>query len=66
MQSCIEGVKHLSLARSLIKKVNGKHKYSLHYVDQNGPHAEWKYDKRESLGLSKTTVCDQTNQEQSI
>jgi hypothetical protein len=26
----------------------------LHYVDQNGPHAEWKYDKRESLGLSKT------------
>jgi hypothetical protein len=25
----------------------------LHYVDQNGPHAEWKYDKRESLGLSK-------------
>jgi hypothetical protein len=24
----------------------------LHYVDQNGPHAEWKYDKRESLGLS--------------
>ncbi len=28
----------------------------LHYVDQNGPHAEWKYDKRESLGLSKTNV----------
>ena len=26
----------------------------LHYVDQNGPHAEWKYDKRQSLGLSKT------------
>jgi hypothetical protein len=26
----------------------------LHYVDQNGPHAEWKYDKRESLGNSKT------------
>ena len=26
----------------------------LHYVDQNGPHAEWKYDKRESLGISKT------------
>jgi hypothetical protein len=22
----------------------------LHYVDQNGPHAEWKYDKREALG----------------
>ena len=31
----------------------------LHYVDQNGPHAEWKYDKRESLGMSKT-ACDQT------
>jgi predicted 2-oxoglutarate/Fe(II)-dependent dioxygenase YbiX len=28
----------------------------LHYVDQDGPHAEWKYDKRESLGLSKTNV----------
>jgi hypothetical protein len=27
----------------------------LHYVDANGPHAEWKYDKREQLGLSKTT-----------
>jgi hypothetical protein len=26
----------------------------LHYVDQNGPHAEWKYDKRNSLGISKT------------
>jgi hypothetical protein len=33
----------------------------LHYVDQNGPHAEWKYDKRESLGLSKTDGS-QTNQ----
>ncbi len=35
----------------------------LHYVDQNGPHAEWKYDKRESLGMSKT-ACEQTNQMQ--
>jgi len=26
----------------------------LHYVDKNGQHAEWKYDKRESLGISKT------------
>jgi hypothetical protein len=26
----------------------------LHYVNQNGPHAEWKYDKRKLLGLSKT------------
>jgi hypothetical protein len=33
----------------------------LHYVDANGPHAEWKYDKRESLGLSKTE-SSQTNQ----
>jgi hypothetical protein len=31
----------------------------LHYVDQNGPHAEWKYDKRESLGLSKTEQGNQ-------
>lgn len=30
----------------------------LHYVDQNGPYAEWKYDKRESLGLSKTIKND--------
>jgi len=33
----------------------------LHYVDANGPHAEWKYDKRESLGLSKT-ICEPTVQ----
>jgi hypothetical protein len=26
----------------------------LHYVDQNGPYTEWKYDKRESLGVIKT------------
>jgi hypothetical protein len=32
----------------------------LHYVDQDGPHAEWKYDKRESLGLSKTEPTTQT------
>jgi len=32
----------------------------LHYVDQNGPYSEWKYDKRESLGISKT---EQTNQQ---
>ncbi len=37
----------------------------LHYVDQNGPHAEWKYDKRESLGLSKTDGS-QTNQLQAF
>lgn len=28
----------------------------LHYVDQNGPYTEWKYDKRESLGISKTKI----------
>jgi hypothetical protein len=31
----------------------------LHYVDANGPHAEWKYDKRESLGISKTEPTNQ-------
>lgn len=31
----------------------------LHYVDANGPHAEWKYDKRESLGISKTDTSNQ-------
>ena len=25
----------------------------LHYVDQNGPYAEWKYDKRKSLNLNE-------------
>lgn len=34
----------------------------LHYVDANGPHAEWKYDKRESLGLSKT-ITEPVNQQ---
>lgn len=24
----------------------------LHYVDRNGPHAEWRFDKRERLGLA--------------
>jgi len=28
----------------------------LHYVDQNGPYAEWKYDKREALGIEKIEV----------
>ena len=28
----------------------------LHYVDKNGPYAEWKYDKRETLGISKTEL----------
>lgn len=31
----------------------------LHYVDANGPHAEWKYDKRSSLGISKTEIDKQ-------
>ena len=34
----------------------------LHYVDVNGPYAEWKYDKRESLGISKTENTIQNNQ----
>lgn len=25
----------------------------LHYVDQNGPYAEWKYDKRKGLSFSR-------------
>ena len=24
----------------------------LHYVDQDGPHAEWKFDKRDALGIT--------------
>lgn len=36
----------------------------LHYVDQNGPHAEWKYDKRESLGISKTELEKQCQTQQ--
>jgi hypothetical protein len=27
-----------------------------HYVDANGPHSEWKYDKRNSIGEIKNTV----------
>ena len=27
----------------------------LHYVDVNGPYANYKYDGRESIGLSKTS-----------
>jgi len=31
----------------------------LHYVDQDGPCKDWKYDKRESLGISKTEPINQ-------
>jgi hypothetical protein len=31
----------------------------LHYVDANGPHAEWKYDKRKSLNINKTELINQ-------
>ena len=31
----------------------------LHYVDADGPHAEWKYDKREELGIPKDTNDNQ-------
>jgi alkylated DNA repair dioxygenase AlkB len=35
----------------------------LHYVDADGPYAEWKYDKRESLGNSKNIKqTEQTEQ----
>jgi len=41
-------------------KGNWQAQVFLHYVDQNGPCAEWKYDKREKLGVSKTKeVCNQ-------
>lgn len=36
----------------------------LHYVDANGPYAEWKYDKRESLGISKTKLENQNQNNQ--
>jgi hypothetical protein len=33
----------------------------LHYVDANGPHSEWKWDKRESLGsLIKETTSNKS------
>lgn len=34
----------------------------LHYVDADGPHAEWKYDKREQLGIPKSTDNNQVQQ----
>lgn len=30
----------------------------LHYVDQQGKYAEWKYDKRGSLGMQKNDILD--------
>lgn len=33
----------------------------LHYVDANGPHTEWKYDKRISLSLPKPVGSEITN-----
>jgi hypothetical protein len=47
--------------REVYKEGKWQAQVFLHYVDANGPHTEWKYDKRESLGLSKT---GQTNQVQ--
>lgn len=39
-------------------KFNGKWQAQvfLHYVNANGPYAEWKYDKRESLGFNKNVI----------
>jgi hypothetical protein len=28
----------------------------LHYVDQNGPYSEWKYDKRQSLNINSSKI----------
>ena len=28
--------------------------FMLHYVDKNGPYAEYKFDKREALGLDSS------------
>jgi len=33
----------------------------LHYVDQNGPHSDFKYDQRESLGIEKITKVINNN-----
>lgn len=30
----------------------------LHYVDKNGPHAEWAFDKRPMLGAPQSTACE--------
>ena len=47
--------------REIYKEGKWQAQVFLHYVDQNGPHAEWKYDKRESLNLKKSTY-NQTQQ----
>jgi hypothetical protein len=33
----------------------------LHYVDQNGPHAEWKYDKRSNLPFTRPRLPGRTS-----
>jgi len=38
----------------------------LHYVDADGPHAEWKYDKREQLGIPKPANNQQTQQPKTL
>lgn len=35
----------------------------LHYVDQDGPNAEWKFDKRPKLSHHENSECNQQNQE---
>jgi hypothetical protein len=30
----------------------------LHYVDRNGPHAEWKFDKRKGLAIGRSLALD--------
>ena len=38
----------------------------LHYVDQNGPYSDYKYDKRKSIGESHKNKTNLTNTESSI
>lgn len=35
-----------------------------HYVDANGPHKEWAYDKRDKLNIEKITVPQNTHKEE--
>jgi alkylated DNA repair dioxygenase AlkB len=41
-------------------RFSGEHsaQVMLHYVDQNGPHADWKFDKRTDLAIIKAPALD--------
>ena len=49
--------------REAYKEGNWQAQVFLHYVDQNGPHAEWKYDKRKLLGTKKTNESSEKENE---